>query len=176
MDDILTHVAGVDVHKEKLSITVLVGNTNEAVKSEYFECKTFTSDLEDAGKKIIALGVYDVVMESTGIYWKPIFNVWSQLGIKVVLANAYHVKNLPGRKTDMKDSEWLAQLFRKGLIRGSFIPTLEFQELRDLTRHRVTLINEVSRVKNRVQKVLENANIKLSSVINDVFGVGGYCV
>jgi transposase len=112
-------------------------------------------------------------MESTGVYWKPIYNTWAPLGLIITLGNAAHLKNVPGRKTDMNDSEWIATLHRSGLIRPSFIPEREYQELRLLTRHRQNLVDDQSRLKNRVQKILEDANIKLSSVMTDVFGVSG---
>lgn len=107
---------------------------------------------------------------STGIYWKPIFNILED-GSDVVLANAQHIKNVPGRKTDIKDCQWIAKLFRNGLISGSFIPPRDIRELRDLTRTRRKLVEEMASEKNRVQKVLEDANIKLSSVVSKVFGV-----
>jgi transposase len=173
MKALKTRVAGVDVHKEVLAITVLVGSPDEEPVAQHFECKTFTEDLMAMGLKLKELGVLDAAMESTGVYWKPVFNVWNPLGIRVVVGNATHMKNVPGRKTDAKDSEWIAELHRFGLIRPSFIPDGEFQRMRLLSRHRTNLTNDLSRVKNRVQKVLEDGNIKLSTVVSDVFGVSG---
>jgi len=117
--------------------------------------------------------VYDVAMESTGVYWKPIYNILESQGIKVVLVNARHIKNLPGRKTDIKDAQWIAELFRNGLISASFIPPKEIRELRDLNRTRRKLVEEKTRIKNRIEKVLQDSNIKLSSVVSNVFGVSG---
>ena len=111
-----------------------------------------------------------VAMESTGIYWKPIFNILED-DFDIVLANAQHIKNVPGRKTDVKDCQWIAHLFRNGLISGSFIPPRDIRELRDLTRTRKKLVGAMASEKNRVQKVLEDANIKISSVVSKVFGV-----
>ena len=111
-----------------------------------------------------------VAMEGTGIYWKPIFNILED-DFDVVLANAEALKNVPGRKTDVKDCQWIAHLFRNGLISGSFIPPREIRELRDLTRTRRKLVGAMTSEKNRVQKVLEDANIKISSVVSKVFGV-----
>jgi transposase len=173
MQAMKTHVAGVDVHKEILAITVLIGAADEEPREEQFECSTFTDDLKACGLKLKDLGVTDVAMESTGIYWKPVFNVWDALGLKVIVGNASHIKNVPGRKTDMNDSRWIAELHRYGLIRPSFIPDGEFQRIRLLSRHRTNLTEDLSRVKNRVQKVLEDGNIKLGSVVSDVFGVSG---
>lgn len=172
MEAIRTHVAGVDVHKKILAITVLIGDGNEAPRVERFECSTFTEDLVAMGVKFLELGVTDIAMESTGIYWKPLHNVWNPMGLKITVGNATHMKNVPGRKTDMNDSHWIAQLHRFGLIRSSFIPESEFQKLRLLSRHRTNLVDDLSRIKNRIQKVLEDGNVKLGSVVSDVFGAG----
>lgn len=173
MKALKTHVAGVDVHKEVLAITVLIGAADAEPEAQHFECKTFTEDLMAMGLKLKELGVTDVAMESTGVYWKPVFNVWNPMGINVIVGNATHIKNVPGRKTDMNDSQWIAELHRMGLIRPSFIPDGEFQRLRLLSRHRTNLTEDLARVKNRIQRVLEDGNIKLSSVVSDVFGVSG---
>ena len=171
MQALKTHVAGVDVHKEILAITVLIGLPDEEPKVTHLECSTFTDDLMAMGLKLKEMGVTDVAMESTGVYWKPVFNVWNPLGLRVIVGNATHIKNVPGRKTDLKDSEWIAELHRFGLIRPSFIPDGEFQRMRLLSRHRTNLTEDLARVKNRVQKVLEDGNIKLGTVVSDVFGV-----
>lgn len=118
------------------------------------------------------LGVTHVGMESTGIYWVPVFRILEG-NFEIVVGNAYHIKNVPGRKTDVKDSEWLAHLVRCGLIRPSFVPPREIRELRELTRYRRSLANDQARERNRIQKLLETANIKLASVASDVFGVSG---
>jgi transposase len=176
MDILHTHVAGVDVHKDVLAITVIIGESDAKPQVTQFTCKTFTEDLEEAGEKLIAMGVEDVAMESTGVYWKPVYNVWSKQGIRVTLGNATHLRNVPGRKTDMADSHWIAQLHRNGLIKASFIPNRHFQGARALTRQRRNLVQDRTRVKNRILKVLEDGNVKLSSVASDVFGVGGMAV
>ena len=173
MQALRTHVAGIDVHKKVLAITVLIGKPDEEPRVEQFECSTFTEDLMACGTKLLGLGVKEVAVESTGIYWKPVFNVFNPMGIAVTVGNAKHIKNVPGRKTDMNDSHWIATLHRFGLIRSSFIPDSEFQRMRLLTRHRTNLVSDLSRVKNRVQKVLEDGNIKYGSVVSDVFGVAG---
>jgi len=173
MKALKSHVAGIDVHKEILAITVLIGHGDEDPKEYQFECSTFTDDLMAMGLKLKEMSVTDVAMESSGIYWKPVFNVLNPLGFKVIVANAAHIKNVPGRKTDMNDSRWIAELHRFGLIRASFIPDGEFQRMRLLSRHRTNLTEDLARVKNRIQKVLEDGNIKLSTVVSDVFGVSG---
>ena len=173
MHALRTHVAGVDVHKAILAITILTGGAEGEPKAEQFSCNTFTEDLIAMGVVLKEHGVRDVAMESTGIYWKPVYNVWSKMGIKCTVGNARTMKNVPGRKTDMNDSHWIAQLHRFGLIRASFIPEDKFQQLRLLSRHRTNLTDDLARVKNRVQKILEDGNIKIGSVVSDVFGVAG---
>lgn len=168
-----THVAGVDVHKEILVISVLIGKADEEPRLEQFECSTFTDDLMKCGLKLKELGIRHVAMESTGVYWKPLYNVWSPMGIEVTVGQAAHIKNVPGRKTDMNDSHWIATLHRFGLIRPSFIPENIFQRMRLLSRHRTNLTEDLARVKNRVQKALEDGNIKWGSIVSDVFGASG---
>lgn len=173
MKALKTHVAGVDVHKDILAITIMIGMGDEDPKVEHLECSTMTDDLKACGLVLIEKGVKDVAMESTGVYWKPVYNVWEPLGLKVIIGNASHIKNVPGRKTDMNDSHWIAQLHRFGLIRPSFVPDGVYQRLRLLSRHRTNLVEDLSRVKNRVEKVLQDGNIKWSSIVSDTFGVAG---
>src|SRR5262249_53922489 len=113
-----------------------------------------------------------VAIESTGVYWKPVFNLLEG-GLEVILVNARHIKAVPGRKTDVRDCEWLADLLRHGLLKASFIPPQEIRELRELTRYRQTLVTEHTAVANRLQKLLESANIKLGQVASDVLGMSG---
>jgi transposase len=176
MKALRTHVAGVDVHKEILAITVLIGSGDEDPKVEQLECSTFTDDLIACGVVLRNKGVVDVAMESTGVYWKPVYNAWSPLGLKVIIGNATHIKNVPGRKTDMNDSHWIAQLHRFGLIRPSFVPEGEFQRMRLISRHRTNLTEDLARVKNRVQRVLEDGNVKWGVIASDVFGVSGLAI
>jgi transposase len=168
-----THVAGVDVHKEMLAITVMIGKGDEDPSVEHFECSTMTDDLRAMGIILKEKGVTAVAMESTGVYWKPVYNVWEPLGLNPIIGNATHMKNVPGRKTDQKDAEWIAQLHRFGLIRASFVPDGIYQRLRLLSRQRTNLTDDLGRIKNRVQKVLEDGNIKWSSIVSDTFGVSG---
>jgi transposase len=176
MEAIRTHIAGIDVHKEMLAITVLRGTADQKPEVIQFECKTFSEDLIACAQKLLELGVKDVAMESTGIYWKPIHNIFSPMGIRITLGQAAHVKNVPGRKTDMNDSHWLAELHRFGLIRPSFIPEDEFQRMRLLSRHRTNLTADLGRIKNRVQKTLEDGNIKWGSIVSNVFGKSGLAI
>jgi transposase len=131
-----------------------------------------TTDLVAMAEWFKAEGVTQVAMESTGVYWKPIFNVLED-DFQVLLVNAKDLKHVPGHKTDVKDCQWIAQLLQHGLLKGSFIPPREQRELRDLTRQRAQLIGEHGRIVNRIQKVLEDANIKLGSVASDVVGSSG---
>jgi transposase len=115
-------------------------------------------------------------MESSGVYWQPVFNVLEAMGLSLLVANARHIKAVPGRKTDVKDAEWIADLLRHGLLRPSFVPERDQRELRELTRHRRSLIQERSQVRNRIQKLLEGVNLKLASVVSDVAGVTGRAI
>jgi transposase len=133
---------------------------------------TMTRDLLDLSDWLADAGATHVAMESTGVYWKPIFNILEGR-FQVLLVNAQHIKQVPGRKTDVKDCEWIAQLLQHGLLRGSFIPDRPLRDLRDLTRQRVQLLAERTAVVNRIQKVLEDANIKLASVASDILGASG---
>lgn len=152
---------------------ILTGDFNEQPRKEIRDFGTMTMNIMQMADWFLDNNVYDVAMESTGVYWKPIFNILESKGIHVVLVNARHIKNLPGRKTDIKDAQWIAELFRNGLVSASFIPPKEIRELRDLNRTRRKLVEEKTRIKNRIEKVLQDSNIKLSSVVSNVFGVSG---
>lgn len=134
---------------------------------------TMTRDLLELADWLRGLGVTHAAMEATGVYWKPVWNVLEGCSLELLLINPQHVKALPGRKTDQKDAEWLADLLRHGLLRPSFIPPAPIRELRDLTRLRVSVVEDLNRVVNRIQKVLEDANIKLASVASDIAGASG---
>jgi transposase len=165
--------AGIDVHKKMLAVCLLkAGSGDDEFVREVRTFGTTTRELLSLLDWLLAAGCESVAMESTGVYWKPVFNILEP-SVKVVLANAQHVKALPGRKTDVQDCEWLAELHLHGLVRASFIPSPEIRELRDLVRTRTKLIAERARHANRIQKVLEDANIKLGSVASDVLGVSG---
>lgn len=157
---------GLDVHKETVTACIM-GN---GIKKEIRTYSTMTNDLLRLKGWLQEEGITHVAMESTGVYWKPLFNILED-SFEVILVNARHVKNVPGRKTDVKDCEWLCKLLRAGLVRGSFVPPGDIRELRDLTRYRKKLVQGIGAEKNRIQKVLEDANIKLSSVVSDTSGV-----
>jgi len=172
MEVMIERCCGIDVHKSKLTACLLVGKPDGKAEKSIKTFSTMTSDLLALKDWLEAEGCTHVGIESTGVYWKPVFNIIED-SITVILANARDIKNVPGRKTDVKDCEWIADLLRFGLIRASFIPPKPIRELRDLTRYRTKLIGEMTSEKNRVQKVLEDANIKLSCVATDIFGTSG---
>lgn len=169
MEEILDRCCGLDVHRDTITACVMIGNGPKKCK-EIKTFSTFTCHIEELAKWLKSFGIKHVAVESTGIYWKPIFNVFEN-DFDVILVNAQHVKNVPGRKTDVKDSEWLCKLLKCGLLSKSFIPPTPIVRLRELIRYRQTLIQDLSSAKNRVIKMLENANLKLSTVFSDVFGV-----
>jgi transposase len=172
MDVLHACCAGLDVHKRNVVVTVRrvdpVGKVSRTTKT----FATMTRDLLDLSDWLTSQGVTILAMESTGSYWKPVFNILEP-SFRVVLVNAHHIKQVPGRKTDVKDSEWIAQLLQHGLLQPSFVPPRPTRELRDLTRQRTQLTGERAAVANRIQKVLEDANIKLGSVATNVLGVSG---
>ena len=164
--------AALDVHKKTVVGGVHITDRESVVDTEVRTFGTTTPDLLEMIDWLTNWGVTIVAMESTGEYWKPVFNLLEG-GFEVILVNAQHVKQVPGRKTDVKDAEWLAELLSYGLLKASFIPAKPQRDLRDLTRYRRNLVQERARVVNRLQKVLEHANIKLASVASDVMGVSG---
>jgi len=172
MEHIVARCAGLDVHKESVEACVRRIEANGRVHSETRHWGTMTRDLLEMADWLEAEGVTDVAMESTGVFWKPIFNILESRFV-VLLVNARHLKQVPGRKSDVRDCQWIAQLLQCGLLKGSFIPPRPQRDLRDLTRHRTQLVEAKTRTINRIQKVLEDANIKLASVASDVMGVSG---
>lgn len=162
---------GLDVHKE----TVVASVKGKDLKSETKTFGTFTEDLESLVCWLQNHGITHLAMESTGIYWKPVYYILEEF-FEILLVNARHIKNVPGQKTDKKDSEWIAKLLLSGLLKGSFVPDESIRELRFLHRHRRKLIGMRTAEKNRLQNVLEDANIKLGSVVSDVFGVSGSAI
>lgn len=160
--------AGIDVHKRQVVVCVLTPEQSE-VRTYW----TLTGDLLRMVQWLWSLGVKDVAMESTGVYWKPVYNVLEAHGLRPVLGNARQMRRVPGRKTDVKDAEWIAELHRLGLVQASNVPSREQRELRELTRYRRSLVQERSRESQRLQKVLEGANVKLASVASDVLGASG---
>lgn len=172
MDLMITRCAGLDVHKPTVVATVRVpaADGGRRVVTETFG--TMTPDLIALREWLQAYGVTHVALESTGVYWKPVYYVLED-AFALLLINMQTLKHVPGRKTDVKDSEWLAQLLECGLLRGSFVPPPPIRELRDITRYRVQQTRERSREVNRLQKVLEDAGVKLTSVLTDIMGASG---
>lgn len=167
MEIIYSCCCGLDVHA-KTVVACLIKHGKKQVRT----FSTMTDDLLRLSDWLVTEGCTHAAIESTGVYWKPIFNILEAV-VTVVLVNAQHVKGLPGRKTDVRDCEWLCDLLRHGLVKASFIPPPEIRELRELTRYRQTLIKEQTAVSNRVLKVVESANIKIAQVASDAFGVSG---
>jgi len=171
MDTIYPHCAGLDVHKQTVVACVRHWGGGRA-RQEVRTFGTATRDLLALGDWLAAERVTHVAMESTGVYWKPVWNLLEGR-FELLLVNAAHVRQVPGRKTDVTDSQWIAELLQHGLLRPSFVPDRPQRELRDLTRQRAQLVAERARVANRVQKTLEDANVKLASVASDPLGVSG---
>lgn len=166
------HACGIDVHKKFIVACILSVQEDGTEHKEIRTFSTMTVDLLACVDWLESKNVEMVAMESTGVYWRPVFNLL-ETHINVMLVNAQHMKALPGRKTDVKDSEWIADLLRHGLLKASFIPPQPIRDLRDLTRYRKTLRQERAQEVNRLQKVLETANLKLASVASDVLGKSG---
>jgi transposase len=172
MDLLYPACAGLDVHKETVVACVRRQGAKGRVRQQTRTFGTMTGQLLELADWLAEQGVTHVAMESTGVYWKPIWNILEGQ-FQVLLVNAQHIKQVPGRKTDVKDAEWIAQLLQHGLLRGSFVPPAPLRELRELARQRRQLVQARAAVANRIQKVLEDANIKLGSVATDVLGVSG---
>lgn len=174
MDVMVERCAGVDIGKDEVVACVRTpGPGGKGRRKETRTFRSFTSQLEAMADWFTAEGVTDVVMEATGSYWKSPWYLLEERGFDLKLVNARHVKILPGRKTDVADAEWLAELLEHGLLRGSFVPPQEIRELRDLTRYRKRMIQSHTSECQRIQKTLEDAGIKLDSVASDVLGVSG---
>jgi transposase len=165
---------GLDIHK-KLIVACLLLMTSQGVHKEMRTFGTTLSDLYRLRDWLKANDCQMVAMESTGVYWKPIWNVLEE-ELSLMLVNAQHIKAVPGRKTDMKDAEWLADLLQHGLLRASFVPPRPQRELREVTRYRTKLVEERARLVNRIQKMLEDSNVKLASVATDITGVSGRAI
>jgi transposase len=172
MDKIYAAVGGLDVHQASIAACRRRVIDSRRTEREIRTFGTMTSDLLALADWLGEWGVTHVAMESTGVYWKPVFNILEPQ-FEIVLANAFHIKQVPGRKTDVKDCEWIAQLLMHGLIRSSYIPELPIREVRDLVRSRSKLVHDRQAVINRMHKVLQDANIKLTSVASDIMGASG---
>jgi transposase len=173
MEIVVERCAALDVHKDTVMAAVRLPGEKGKRRTELKEFRTWTSSLRELRVWLVGHAVTQVAMEATGVYWKPVWHVLvPEPSFELMLANAHHVKNLPGRKTDVADASWLAQLLECGLLRGSFVPDPVMSRLRDLTRHRKKLTEERSRETQRIQKLLEDAGIKLDSVLSNVLGKG----
>src|SRR5687767_14674377 len=166
---------GLDIHKRTVVACLITPDAEGGSGAPRKEVRTFgtmTEDLLRLGDWLLAAGCTHAAMEATGVLWKPLFNLLEG-SLTLLLVNAQHAKHVPGRKTDVKDCEWLADLLRHGLLRGSFVPERPQRELRELTRYRTALVRERTAEVNRVQKALEGANVKLSAVATDIMGKSG---
>jgi transposase len=171
MQVMYSHCAGLDVHKKTVVACVLTPKTGGGWNIVIRTFSTMTVGLLALLDWWVGLGCSHVAMESTGAYWRPVFNILEG-NLEVMLVNARHVKAVPGRKTDIKDAPWLAELLQHGLLRASLIPPVAQRDGRDLTRHRLNFVRERVNLVNRVHKVLEAANIKLAAVATDILGAG----
>ena len=172
MDALFPRCAGLDVHKANVVACLRIVGPDGKVTKEVRTFSTMTCALRELADWLSSQGATHVAMESTGVYWKPVFHILEDR-FTVWLVNAQHIKQVPGRKTDVKDCEWIAQLLQHGLLRPSFIPPRLVRQLRDLTRQRARLVSDKTAVANRIAKVLEDANIKLGAVATDILGVSG---
>jgi transposase len=172
MDRQLERCCGLDVHKDTIAACVRIGGPSGRAAQHVQTFRTTTADLLVLRDWLAAHGVTHVAMESTGVYWKPVYYALES-DFTCLLVNAAHIKQVPGRKTDVHDCVWIAQLLEHGLLRGSFVPPVPIRELRDLTRYRKGLIHDRTRVANRLHKALEDAGVKLASVASDILGVSG---
>jgi transposase len=164
-EQVIERGCGIDVHKSLLVATV----RGTGLKEETREYGAFTEDIESMSGWLKDCKITHIAMESTGVYWKPVFNIL-ETDFEIILVNARHIKNVPGHKTDKKDSRWIAKLLLSGLLKGSFIPKQPIRDLRDMTRYRRKVVEQISSEKNRIQKILEDGNIKLSSVVSNMSG------
>jgi transposase len=171
MEAIVQRSAGLDVHKKVIVVTILVEQSDSTVKEETREYATTYKACEGLANWLLSNKIQLSVMESTGIYWKNIYAALEKAGLRVSVVNARHVKQVPGRKTDVKDSQWLARLARYGLVKNSFIPPKDLRELRIIARYRTKLVGTLAGEKNRLHKTLDDAGVRLGNVVSDISGV-----
>ncbi len=175
MHVVYSHCCGLDVHKRSITACLLLSESSSKGHQEIRRFGTMTRDLLELADWLQGHQVTHVAMESTGVYWKPVWNILEGQ-FEVVLVNAQHIKAVPGRKTDIKDCQWIGELLQHGLLHGSFVPPTPIRQLRDLTRMRASLRQDHTAIANRMQKILEDANIKLASVASDWLGVSGRAI
>ncbi len=176
MEDILTCTMGLDVHRDVIVACLIKGELNQKPEVEIRNFSTLRPDMENLKKWVLEQECKNVAMESTGIYWQPIYEILEDCfdeEINILVVNARHMKNVPGKKTDIRDSQWIATLLRAGLLRGGFIPAKSFRELRHLTRYRKSIVRDITSQKNRIDKLLQSSGFRLSAFISEVFGASG---
>ena len=172
MEVLYKRCCGIDIHKNMMVACVFTS----VRKKEIRQFSTMTEDILQLVSWLREMNCEMVAMESTGSYWKPVYNIFEEENIPIMIVNAQHIKGVPGRKTDVKDAEWIADLVRHGLVKASYIPNRNQRELRENTRYRQEIIEERARELNRIQSVLEGCNIKLSSVLTDISGKSGMAI
>lgn len=172
MEVLYKRCCGIDIHKNMMVACVFTS----VRKKEIRQFSTMTEDILQLVSWLKETNCEMAAMESTGSYWKPVYNIFEEECIPIMVVNAQHIKGVPGRKTDVKDAEWIADLVRHGLVKASYIPNRKQRELREITRYRQEIIEERARELNRVQAVLEGCNVKLSSVITDISGKSGMAI
>ena len=165
-EEVVERGCGLDVHKKEIVATV----SGTGIESETRTFQSTTRSLTELKEWLLALGVTHVAMESTGVYWKPVMNILEPGGFSIMVVNARHIKYVPGHKTDKKDSAWICKLLRAGLLKGSFVPGRNQRDLRDLTRYRRKLVQQQAAEHNRMIRIFEDANLKLSSVFSNIRG------
>lgn len=175
MKDLLEICCGLDIHKDKIVACILTGPLGQPTNSVIREFTTLIPDMAALRDWIISSDCHHVAMESTGIYWQPIYEILEDASddITLLVVNARHMKNVPGKKTDMRDSQWIATLLRAGLLNGSFIPDKNIREFRHLNRYRKSIVRDITSQKNRIEKFLQSSGFRLSSFISDIFGTSG---
>ena len=181
MENLLTCCCGLDIHKESIVACLLQGPLEEGYKpaSEAREFGTQLADLNALREWLQTHDCHYVAMESTGIFWQPVYAILEEAftdDMHLLVVNARHLKKVPGRKTDMRDAEWLAILLRAGLLRGSFVPERDIRDLRQFTRYRKALIRDITSQKNRIEKLLQSSGFRLSSFLSDIFGASGQAI
>lgn len=176
IEPILKRTAGVDVHKKIIVVTILLEQEDGSAKEETREFGTFLKDYEELGKWLVQNQIELVIMESTGIFWKHLYEILESYQLQMYIVNARHVKKVPGRKTDVQDSQWLAMLARFGLLKSSFIPPKDLRELRRISRYRMKISGTLAGEKNRLHKLLDSIGLRLSNVVSDINGVSANAI
>ena len=176
MKDLLERCMGLDIHKESVVACLMTGPVDCKVEKELRTFGTLSANLQELRRWVEETDCRYIAMESTGIYWQPVYEALEDCfdgNIEMLVVNARHMKNVPGKKTDMRDAEWIATLLRAGLLNGSFIPVKVIRELRHLTRYRKSIISDITSQKNRIEKFLQSSGFRLSSFMSDIFGTSG---